>query len=94
MSKQELTEVEELRRENQKLRNVAESHKIARDYALRTAEQLREELNYKVRCRVLEQLCHDLWLFACVTGSGGAERAFEQRMNALGLLDGEQKPCR
>lgn len=39
----------------------------------------------------LEQLCRDLWLFACITGSGGAEKAFEQRMNALGLLEGEQE---
>ena len=98
MSKQELTEVEELRRENQKLRNIAESHKIARDYALRTAEQLREELNYKVRCRVLEQLCRDLHrglVYALICAGvplegNGIYQSMKQRMDELGLLEDEK----
>ena len=91
MSKQELTEVEELRRENKQLRIVAESHQIARDYALRTAEQLREELNYKVRCNALEQLCRDLYKNHCANqrwhGAFPVEHLTE-RMDALGLLEG------
>ena len=35
----------------------------------------------------LEDLCRDLWEFSNVTGSGGAEKAFKERMEELGLLD-------
>ena len=61
MSKRELTEIEQLRHENHRLRNKAESYKISKEIALATAEQLREQLNYQVRCSALEQLCRDLY---------------------------------
>ena len=64
----------------------------------REVEQLREILdaceaaNFRHLARIdnLEQLCRDLWEFSNVTGSGGAEKAFKERMEQLGLLDGEQ----
>ena len=101
MSKRELTEVEQLRHENHRLRNETESYKLARDYALRTAEQLREQLNYQVRCGVLEQLCRDLYFCAEHSKCDYCEHfepqndslmscdlMLEDRMTALGLLGG------
>ena len=98
MSKRELTEVEQLRHENHRLRNEAESYKVSRDNAFTLIEHLEQRVNDKARIKALEQLCRDLFGCAnepkccnCEVFQGeefDCMAEFEYRMTALGLLGG------
>ena len=98
MSKRELTEVEQLRHENHRLRNEAESYKVSRDNAFTLIEHLEQRVNDKARIKALEKLCRDMWechetdkCCNCSNFNGDTEPCglnIVGRMTALGLLGG------
>ena len=88
MSKRELTEVEQLRHENHRLRTEAESYKVSRDNAFTLIEHLEQRVNDKARIKALEQLCRDMYLQLLNAYHVKELDGFNERMNALGLLGG------